>query len=149
MADASTQAPAWTPPWQGGGGDGSLSDAVSKLQAIAQNLGQQNNIAYRSNALAIGTTLAFNAIGTAATTVLSADTSAFPRTGILFHNPMSATAVIVSPSTLGATFTSPGGGWVILPYDYLPVAGAVAAFAWTAAVQAGTTGALTIATSPY
>lgn len=127
----------------------SLSDAVSRLGAIAQNLGQANNIAYRSNALAIGTTLGFNAIGTTATTVLSPDTSQFPRTGILFHNPMSATAVIVSPLSIAATFATPGGGYVILPYDYLPVAGAVAAFAWTAAGQAGTTCALTVASSNY
>ena len=130
-------------------GAGSLADAVSKLQAIAANLGQQNNIAYRSNALAIGTTVAFNTLGTAVTQVLPIDASQSPRTGILFHNPMSATAVIVSPASINATFGSPGGGWVILPYDYLPVAGAVAAFAWVAAVQAGTAGALTISPSNY
>lgn len=127
----------------------SLADAVSKLQAIAANLGQQNNIAYRSNALAVGTLLGFNSLGTAVTQVLAIDTSQNPRTGIVFHNPMSATAVIVSPTSIGATFASPGGGWIIMPFDYLPLAGNVASFAWSAAVQAGTAGALTIATSPF
>jgi hypothetical protein len=130
-------------------GVSSLADAVTQLQAIARNLGQANNIAYRSNALAIGTTLAFNALGTATSQVLAPDTSQNPRTGILFHNPMSATAVIVSPSSIAATFGSPGGGYVILPQDYLPLAGSVAAFAWVAAAQAGTTCSLTVATSPY
>lgn len=77
------------------------------------------------------------------------------RKKITFHNPMTVANinVIVCPAlsaagaAISATFAAPAGGYVIFPGSSMTFDGDAAGGAWKAAVESGSTGALTITTS--
>jgi hypothetical protein len=120
----------------------SLDDINSTAQGIVTNLAKLVSATQR-NAFVLGPVTAINNLGTTSVQVIAADTT---RTSIVFHNPMSATTVLVCLAPTVATFSAPGGSFVVLPQDYLPLTGNVQS-AWNGVAQAGSTCSLTIASS--
>jgi hypothetical protein len=120
----------------------STDDLNSTAQGIVTNLAKLVSATQR-NAFVLGPVTAINNLGTTSMQVIAADTT---RTSIVFHNPMSATTVLVCLAPTVATFTLPGGNWIVLPQDYLPLTGNVQG-AWNAVAQAGNACSLTITSS--
>jgi hypothetical protein len=98
-----------------------------------------------------GATVAVNNLGTGSVQVIAADQN---RKTIYFHNPNVAgqvnvlvcQALDINGNALTASFSTPGGGWVILPGDTLAITGDVQG-AWLATAQSGTTNGLTVFSS--
>src|ERR1043166_987906 len=124
--------------------------AISILEGVSLNLGKLAQLQRIVNTLPLGAVLS-TTVGTTNAQVIAADST---RTGIVFHNAGTPVPLLVAPSTdangtaLSPTFSSPQGGLVILPLDYLPLSGNVQT-AWTAAAQTATANPLTIITSNY
>ena len=99
-----------------------------------------------------GSTTAINTLGTSSVQVIAAAQS---RKKITFHNPnvvgninvLVCQALDASGSALTASFSAPGGGFVIFPGSELPIEGDAAAGAWLAVAQSGSNNGLTIISS--
>ncbi len=115
------------------------------LLAAVNGLQQTLRIGFAST-LPVSAPLAINNLGTSSIQVISADPT---RTSLLFHNPNGTSAIIVCPTTdatgavLSASFTTRGGGFLILPQDYLPLSGNCQT-AWNAVAESGANNGLTI-----
>lgn len=99
-----------------------------------------------------GSTVAVNNLGASSTQVI---TSAPARKNITFHNPNVAGNVNVlvcqaqdsAGNTLTASFSAPGGGFVLFPGSSLIIEGDAAQSAWLAVAQSGSSNGLTVVSS--
>ncbi len=114
----------------------SIQQAVTALNKIAETFRQYGA------PFGLGDVTAINTINsTSPIKVLAADAG---RLSILFHNPSAAATVLVAPSqgansaTITVSTASFGGGFAVLPQDYLQVTGSCQT-AWNALVVAGST----------
>ncbi len=115
------------------------------LLAAVNGLTQVLKIGFAST-LPVSAPLAINNLGTSSIQVIGANPA---RTSLLFHNPNDSVSIIVCPATnasgaaLAASFATRGGGFLILPQDYLPFSGNCQT-AWNAIAASGGTNGLTI-----
>lgn len=123
---------------QGNAGD---ATGVSVLKGVVQNLSQLIAAQRFAGSFTIGTTTGTNTLGTTSTQVVAADSK---RTSLVFHNPSSTVMVLLAQNAV-ATWSAPGGAFVLLPQDYLSLSGVVQS-AWNAAAQTGTANPLTVTT---
>lgn len=124
----------------------SLDDINSTIKGAVTNLASLINASERQ-AFTVGNISAVNNLSTALVQVIAADNSANPRIWIVFHNPSNTVELLVCQSTFTATtFSNRGGGFLMLPGDYLTLVGNVAG-AWSAIAQSGSANPLTIITS--
>lgn len=99
-----------------------------------------------------GSTTAVNTLGTASMQVIAAAQS---RKKITFHNPNTANNINVlvcqaldaSGAALTASFSAPGGGFVIFPGSSLTIEGNAAQGAWLSVAESGSNNGLTIVSS--
>lgn len=123
---------------------------VPTLQGIGTNLAKLAQLQRIGNTLPVGAVLG-TTIGTVSQQVIGADPN---RTGIVFHNAGTSVPLLFAPATdangaaLAPTFSSPQGGFVVLPLDYLPLSGNVQS-PWNGAAQSGTTNAASMVTSSF
>lgn len=122
-------------------------DINSTLQGVVRNLSQWTKAQGTVGSFFLNSTLAVSNVGTTASLAVAANTT---RSVLLFHNPGDSVALLLAPATdannaaITATFSSRGGGYILLPQDYLPLTGANVQLAWNVAAQSGTTNPLTV-----
>lgn len=122
----------------------SITDLLTAMQNGVTALNNLTLSGPKFSSFLIGNITGVNGLSTAATQVLMADAT---RTSIVFHNP-SDVSLLIYQSSMSITFTSStrGGGFLLLPQDYLMLSGNCAQ-AWTVSASSGTTHAITIATA--
>ena len=131
---------------KGGGINFQNLETQQRLMIVAINGLQQTLKIGFASTLPVSSPLAVNNLGTSSIQVIGADST---RVALLFHNPNDSVSVIVCPATdangatLTPSFTTRGGGFIILPQDYLPVSGNCQT-AWKAIAASGAANGLTI-----
>lgn len=95
----------------------------------------------------IGSTVAYNNIGTSLTLVLSEDSG---RSSFFFQNPNTDVDILVcqandvTGSAISPSFSAPGGGIVLAPGDFIKVESEAASAPWMALARSGSNNGLTI-----